>query len=94
MRILIGYHSKISEIEDGQDKIVIEERMLSFRKVLNLLAKNYLFYARKGIMGEDYYTYYIGDCDKDLEEQNSRMAAVGIHDQFYPVSIIDVKGIR
>lgn len=94
MRILIGYHSKISEIEDGQDKIVIEERMLSFRKVLNLLAKNYLFYARKGIMGEDYYTYYIGDCDKDLEEQNSRMAAVGINDQFYPVSIIDVKGIR
>lgn len=92
VRLLIGYHSEITKNET-QEMDFINERIEAFKNTVSILTGNYLFYAKVGTWDIDYFTYYIGDCDRDLQEQAARMEAVGIHDQFKPISIKDIKGI-
>ncbi|WP_415891223.1 LysM peptidoglycan-binding domain-containing protein [Neptuniibacter sp. SY11_33] len=93
LRILIGFHEVVTQSEANIRKDVIEQRIEAFKKGIDALTHNYLFYVKVGTWNTEYCTYYIGDCGQDDKEQGARKEAVGIHDQFQPISIMNIKGI-
>lgn len=92
-RLLMSFHSVVSRNEVDSTQDLIDERIRSFKEMIAVMSKNYLFYAKAGVWNVKYYAFYVADCDRDSHEQKARMEAVGIHNQLQPVSIMSIKGI-